>query len=529
MQLSDGSPPPSGDKRDKDGQWRTVRFDLIWKGLPITVTFDSHIEHLLITTYLGLHALPARSGLWKTAVRVKSVLRSASPKLTVEQCDFVFGELWDMVDAILWSQCGPAKGIGKVVADSRGIVFRPHGEGAMTGHEAKLLEENWPSIYPVKDGWLPTKDAEFTISAMMGRQALHATSLGHRVRGTDTSATMRYMVAERLSNEFQVGRLLFRINRAGIARICATMHWEKLNLIGRHLRAAEALLPSGLWPDGQPEGKQKQGESKTDATSQSGKPGEVDKAGEANSLASAKGWRAKLQKIRLTIAPPTKSDEKRRLEHEEQEMLDSIVKRCAEEMANVHNVDDNGNADSIGGGVAYRSERSRQYVEEFSRVVADLRLERVDGYQRYDEYVRQRLGNAFDYIGAIGDRYQRVQTGIAQMRDRQRSYETMKIAHGIDRAQDTADVALFGVIGPYYASNGLTHMLGLGASEFAGRFIWIATFFVGSAIALHKWSHRNDTGLFAGFAEYRFAHLGWVATMLGLIAIAIFVPGGGSH
>lgn len=476
--------------------WRTIRFDLVWNGLPITVTFDSHVEHLLITSYAHLNEIHEPGEHWQAAdplLKARCGIKAVDGAI----CDFVYRQLWNDIDKTILPK-NINENIGRIIADSRGLVVRPqvpqpHPEAPILGRsEAALLRDLWPHVYPHAGTGLEAARTEFTVSAMMGRRALHATSLGHQSLIGGDRLPMRYIIAENLDNGFQRGRLLYRINRAGIARICATMHWEHLNEIGKHLRAAEAELPEGLFAS-------------------AGKPPEP---AEPSTQPLLERMRSA---VRNYVLPTTTNDLKHVQDHREQAQLRSIISRCEAHLKDIHGKD-------IGGGPAYRSERSRQYVEEFNRVVQDLRLSRVDGYQRYDEYVRQRLGTAFDYIGMIGDRYLRVQTGVAQMRDRQRSYETMNIAHGIDRAQDTADIALFAIIGPYYASNVLLKLFHPEEGGAAYDAIWIGVFLFGTLVALRNWSHRNQLGMKDSFRKARMPHLIW-------LLLAFWLAGGwiGTH
>lgn len=60
------------------------------------------------------------------------------------------------------------------------------------------------------------------------------------------------------------------------------------------------------------------------------------------------------------------------------------------------------------GSLNYRVERSRYYVETFKRILPDLRIGRIEGFQPYDEFIRRRYGLVWDRINRIGIRRERL-------------------------------------------------------------------------------------------------------------------------
>jgi uncharacterized membrane-anchored protein len=66
-------------------------------------------------------------------------------------------------------------------------------------------------------------------------------------------------------------------------------------------------------------------------------------------------------------------------------------------------------------GILYRIERSRYYVEQFRQSLNVLRLLRIEGYQRYDQFVERRLGPVFDYIDRLGRRYERAANSLSAL------------------------------------------------------------------------------------------------------------------
>jgi hypothetical protein len=64
-------------------------------------------------------------------------------------------------------------------------------------------------------------------------------------------------------------------------------------------------------------------------------------------------------------------------------------------------------------GLLYRVERSRYYVQRFRSTVAQMRILRVEGYQKYDQFVERRLGGSFDFINRLGRRYERAVSSLS--------------------------------------------------------------------------------------------------------------------
>lgn len=60
------------------------------------------------------------------------------------------------------------------------------------------------------------------------------------------------------------------------------------------------------------------------------------------------------------------------------------------------------------GGLAYRIERSRYYSKTFSEWVDGLRVDRIEGFQRYDEFVNRRMGATWDFVDRLGVRLDRI-------------------------------------------------------------------------------------------------------------------------
>ncbi len=59
----------------------------------------------------------------------------------------------------------------------------------------------------------------------------------------------------------------------------------------------------------------------------------------------------------------------------------------------------------IPGGLLYRINRSRYYAETFRQRIKEMRVQRLEGWQSYDDFFRRNLYPTFDQIDQIGARY----------------------------------------------------------------------------------------------------------------------------
>ncbi len=117
-----------------------------------------------------------------------------------------------------------------------------------------------------------------------------------------------------------------------------------------------------------------------------------------------------------------------------------------------------------------RVERSRYYVNQFNMTVKALRIDRVEGYQTYQEFVEHRLGPMFDYIDRLGRKMVRIQQDRLLMSSRIQSLEMAHETYLISTAQRLADIGLSCVLGPYYVGYILSHAFSGAVSD---RIIWL--------------------------------------------------------
>jgi len=97
---------------------------------------------------------------------------------------------------------------------------------------------------------------------------------------------------------------------------------------------------------------------------------------------------------------------------------------------------------SVPYGLAYRIAHSRQSVKELKKILEDLRVQRIPGWQPYNEFLRRRLFSVFDSIDAVGRRSEVI-------RDRANSFLNQIYATKLMEYQKAADILVY-VGGTYY-------------------------------------------------------------------------------
>jgi hypothetical protein len=126
-------------------------------------------------------------------------------------------------------------------------------------------------------------------------------------------------------------------------------------------------------------------------------------------------------------------------------------------------------------GILYRVERSRYYVKQFEESVPALKLSALDGYQKYDDFVKRRLGPAFDFIDRLGGRYERAINSLAALDQYYLSIQSVEFNEVIQEIQRDGELILLLFPVPYYFSMLLEHTLIKPAAEVGTIIIWICS------------------------------------------------------
>jgi hypothetical protein len=118
-------------------------------------------------------------------------------------------------------------------------------------------------------------------------------------------------------------------------------------------------------------------------------------------------------------------------------------------------------------------ERSRYYVSRFRSNIAQLRIWRVEGYQKYDLFVEQRVGSTFDFIDRLGRRYERAINSLSLLDEYNLSIQSNQIAqsqramqiketnisNAIETIQEYGELVLIFALLPYYIMGLVSHVI----------------------------------------------------------------------
>jgi hypothetical protein len=441
--------------------YRTIKIAFVWRGMPTTLSFELHTEFLTLTGAIDLSCERSPPQIEIDRQRFGPVFASTHDKLmqfenmdgrSLDQCEelheFVYYEIWNSFSRdILEAARSHTNDLGTKFIDFRGLVlsaapdknrvrirppFARPDDARDTGKERGPLcrigefDKLWSFIRCTQ-----LEDTEFTISRFLGNRAFYATALGSQQRAMleGVGRPLCYLLYEDTINSWQLGRLIYRIHRAGTARIAAIVHFDELRNanhvlteVERELETANALLAG--------------------APSQSA------------ATDDGSGFRIELRESYKSV----------------EERLGAI------------------SGLQLDGTLESRIERSRYYVKQFTSATDGLRIRRVSGFQRYDEFVLQRLGPVFAYIDSLGRRYTRVQNDRVILLGRIQSYDAQFNQETVARAQRLADLALSCVLIPYYGGYVISHAIPDILAE--DGWIWTAAFLFGSIMFLFlKWDY----------------------------------------
>ncbi len=217
----------------------------------------------------------------------------------------------------------------------------------------------------------PDPDVNCVLCEVLDGNAIYGSSLA-KVEVGASHKPLRYFVLSNGLSGYQLGRLLRRLHVLGELRLAAMLDLQKLRRAGIEIRAL------GNWIIAE-----QHGEGTADAKSAHGSKG-------------AKIDFTKLQQKLIAIAylPPPPNP--------------SIPSQADDK--NTSQTDP-----SIAGGLPYRVNRSRSYAQAFKNRVIELRVRRLEGWEPYDLFVQRTLYQEFDFIDAVGRRYEAMEARVQRL------------------------------------------------------------------------------------------------------------------
>jgi hypothetical protein len=135
--------------------------------------------------------------------------------------------------------------------------------------------------------------------------------------------------------------------------------------------------------------------------------------------------------------------------------------------------------------ISYRLERSSFYRQQFEREAAGLRERRIEGYQKYQDFVSRRLRMVFGYFDLLRQRMDEVGTALAALGRQYSSLKATLVTREIDelvttmrnegqevgKIQEFGEVALIGILIPYYVGMIAFHVFDM--EHHKGRLYWL--------------------------------------------------------
>jgi hypothetical protein len=394
------------DIRDSDYPVVSLRFR--WHGLTFTMRVELHTEYFSFTIFaeLGTLEAPAFLELSTQFTSLKNLLAGGDvSNAGAALSTYFYEDFWQRLFLKMFSRKRLTAYrhnsiFANIFADFRGIVlsnesttfkFSDREDGhASWGHEA---EKKCRTL--VTD----ISQYEYTTSYMLGKRALYMTALGPQRPAVpdDERIPLTYLLyvhqpadcsAMTPINKWQLGRLVDRIHLLGTVRLAALKNFSALRNAGITLSKLDRLTRIAR-------------DAVTEQTS--------------DAIQCIDDAHDHFNKITDTFSKETKTETEAET------------------------------------GLLYRIEQSRYYVEQFDTNVKTLRLSRIEGCQRYDVFVRRRLGATFDFIDRLGRRYERAINSLSML-------DQNYLALRANKTGRYADFALWAALVPYYLIGLIAHV-----------------------------------------------------------------------
>lgn len=494
-----------------------------WHGMLTTVRLEYHTEYITLTSIIDLsiaalaqchcelpdcahHCVKGQITAFKERFEHPQPDR---PKEHKAISDYLQLEIWDKFEKQVIDGTADGRPIlggkfGEVFLDSRGIVTgtrslgssseaqgksgegehqsqaafawpRPRGR-MRTGMRHGAPERRWPTdsarrLWPFIECEPKLADFEYTVTGFLDGRVLFVTALGPQPvrkpnragKGTD-GEPIRYFLHARSDDEWELGRLVDRINALGTMRLAATMEIGALRVAGgdmddlaEKIESAAEKIQAAL--------KAKSGERSENKTGSAVEPSAAKEAPAAVERA-----------IGLESSAPIE-------QAAEQEAL-STVRQATEEMAAIRQGYQGISAD-LATDIWHRLERSQYYFEQFQKECSGLREKRVEGFQTYSEFVTRRMNSIFGYIAYLKTRIESIDSNNSSL---ERQFASLKIASvteniqevverlteqdsEIAKIQEFGEFALIGALIPYYVGNVIEHTFELDEKNM--RLSWV--------------------------------------------------------
>lgn len=506
------------DSKVKIGALAIFRF--FWHGISVSVRVELHSEYITITSILNLSVLMNEeytvkekltgNSLEKTPDRLKDIQTRLKDKLELLNVLFtnndksdrdIYHEIasvqdrswkefqFEIIDGELNGKPILGTRLGEVFADFHGMVsgstvtsgrcapvsqsMRPAFIEPLVRDRERKMNHSLPPkdwsydtlhrLWPLLHSDMALRDYEFTAGAFLGGRVVYVSALGPQpLRQTGRMGMSRqvwpwkpvyYYLQAYTDDEWQIGRLVDRINMLGTLRLASTMEAAGLMKAGP---AVNELLK------------------------------EIKRV--------SKLIQDEIAKMKFGGMLDSKGSRTRGLRRIDADMA-HIQKRLWE----VNRL--------VSHDISYRLERSSYYRRQFQKEATALRETRIEGYQKYQEFVARRLRGIFGYFDLLRQRMEEMDSALAALG---RQYNALKMTlvtseidalvtamrnedREIGKIQEFGEVALIGILMPYYVGMIAFHVFDM--EHHSGRLYWlllIMTLFVGMLVVSRREKDWDD-------------------------------------
>jgi hypothetical protein len=263
---------------------------------------------------------------------------------------------------------------------------------------------------------LSLSDREMVVCTALNGRAIYASSLGFgRDKGSDP-AFISYVAIASTRNRRQLGRLVDRVSSMGMLRLLAVRDLPKLREASRVIRNLGPELTAI--------------ETRINTAEPS-----LNKDGSGGS-------------------------EVRPLAEVEAELREFGRKLSAI-------------GSDIRGGLPYRVARARLYAESYDNILQGMRIERIEGFMPYNEFIRRRVRENFSFISRLGDRHRQLLDRYRTTIELSQSISLRAIAGETNALAKSAHLVEFVAV-TYYGSELLLKLSPLIESHGPSTFVKIA-------------------------------------------------------
>ena len=263
---------------------------------------------------------------------------------------------------------------------------------------------------------LSLSDREMVVCTALNGRAIYASSLGFGRETSSDPAFISYLAIASTRNRRQLGRLVDRVSSMGMLRLLAVRDLPKLREASRVIR--------NLGPE----------------------------------LTAIE--------TRINTAAPTLNNDG---------SGGSEVRPLAEAEAELREFGRKLSAigSDIRGGLPYRVARARLYAESYDNILTGMRIERIEGFMPYDEFIRRRVRENFSFISRLGDRHRQLLDRYRTAIELSQSISLRAIAGETNALAKSAHLVEFVAV-TYYGSELLLKLSPLIDSNGPSTFVKIA-------------------------------------------------------